>query len=351
MTSISKPLLQWFDQHGRHSLPWQVPNSGPLGEQASQSSPANIYHVWLSEIMLQQTQVSTVIGYFNNFIHHFPNLPALASASEDAVLAQWAGLGYYARARNLHKSAKIIMQDYQGVFPDSIEQVVALPGIGESTAGAILSISHNQNHAILDGNVKRVLSRYHQVKGHYGQAQTLKQLWALAKQHTPNTRNNDYTQAIMDLGATLCTRPNPDCGRCPIQQGCQSYQHNTQAKYPNPKPKKNKPSRSIAMLIYQNKQGHIYLEKRPEKGVWGSLWSFVECEDSPQEIENTIRKFNKKSCVNRALSSIKHSFTHYHLVINPVVIDCPENISGFQPINQLKVGVPTPVNKILAQLD
>ncbi|HBA98921.1 MAG TPA: A/G-specific adenine glycosylase, partial [Gammaproteobacteria bacterium] len=213
MSSISKPLLQWFDQHGRHSLPWQ----------ASHSSPANIYHVWLSEIMLQQTQVSTVIDYFNNFIHHFPSLAILADASEDNVLAQWAGLGYYARARNLHKSAKIIMQDYQGVFPDIIEQVVALPGIGESTAGAILSISHNQNHAILDGNVKRVLSRYHQVKGHYGQAQTLKQLWVLAKQHTPNTRNNDYTQAIMDLGATLCTRSNPDCGRCPVQQGCQAY--------------------------------------------------------------------------------------------------------------------------------
>ncbi|MCS5592266.1 MAG: A/G-specific adenine glycosylase [Gammaproteobacteria bacterium] len=340
MISISKPLLQWFDQHGRHSLPWQATNK-----------PVNIYHVWLSEIMLQQTQVSTVIGYFNNFIHHFPSLEALASAGEDAVLAQWAGLGYYARARNLHKSAKIIMQDYQGVFPDNIEQVVSLPGIGESTAGAILSISHNQNHAILDGNVKRVLSRYHQVKGHYGQSKTLKQLWTLARQHTPNVRNNDYTQAIMDLGATLCTRSNPGCDRCPVQQGCQSYQHNTQTEYPNPKPKKNKPSRSIAMLVYQNKQGYVYLERRPEKGIWGGLWSFAECEDNPQEIEIAIHKFNEKSCINRALNPIKHSFTHYHLFINPVVIDCPKNISGFQPTNQLKVGVPAPVNKILAQLD
>jgi len=337
MSSISKPLLQWFDQHGRHSLPWQA-------------KPANIYHAWLSEIMLQQTQVSTVIGYFNNFIHHFPSLASLANASEDSVLAQWAGLGYYARARNLHKSAKIIMQDYHGVFPDNIEQVVALPGIGESTAGAILSISHNQNHAILDGNVKRVLSRYHQVKGHYGQAQTLKQLWTLARQHTPNIRNNDYTQAIMDLGAILCTRSNPDCGRCPVQQGCQAYQHNTQTEYPNPKPKKNKPSRSIAMLIYQNKQGHIYLEKRPTKGIWGGLWSFMECEDNPQEINRTIQQFNEKSCINRALDPIKHSFTHYHLTINPIIVDCPEQTHRFRPISQLKVGVPTPVNKILAQL-
>jgi len=338
MNSISKPLLQWFDQHGRHSLPWQ-------------GNPANIYHVWLSEIMLQQTQVSTVIGYFNNFIRHFPNLASLASASEDSVLAQWAGLGYYARARNLHKSAKVVVQDYQGVFPVNIEQVVALPGIGESTAGAILSISHNQNHAILDGNVKRVLSRYHQVRGHYGQSQTIKQLWALAKQHTPNTRNDDYTQAIMDLGATLCTRSHPDCGRCPIKQGCQAYQCSTQAEYPNPKPKKNKPSRSIAMLVYQNKQGQVYLEKRPVKGIWGGLWSFVECEDNAQEIGRTIQQFDTSAYINRTLKPIKHSFTHYHLTISPVIVSCSEQACGFRSTNQLKVGVPTPVNKILAQLD
>ncbi|MBT3446924.1 MAG: A/G-specific adenine glycosylase, partial [Candidatus Thioglobus sp.] len=293
---------------------------------------------------------TTVIDYFNNFIHHFPSPAILADASEDSVLAQWAGLGYYARARNLHKSAKIIMQDYQEVFPDNIEQVVALPGIGESTAGAILSISFNQNHAILDGNVKRVLSRYHQVKGHYGHVQTLKQLWALAKQHTPNTRNNDYTQAIMDLGATLCARSNPDCDRCPVQQECQAYRHNTQTKYPNPKPKKNKPSRSITMLIYQNEQGQIYLEKRPPKGIWGGLWSFVECEDNPQNIESSIQQFDASARINKTLKPIKHSFTHYHLIINPIVVNCSEQVQGFQSISQLEVGVPTPVNKILAQL-
>jgi len=242
------------------------------------------------------------------------------------------------------------MQDYQGVFPDNIEQVVALPGIGESTAGAILSISFNQNHAILDGNVKRVLSRYHQVKGHYGHVQTLKQLWALAKQHTPNTRNNDYTQAIMDLGATLCARSNPDCDRCPVQQECQAYRHNTQTKYPNPKPKKNKPSRSITMLIYQNEQGQIYLEKRPPKGIWGGLWSFVECEDNPQNIESSIQQFDASARINKTLKPIKHSFTHYHLIINPIVVNCSEQVQGFQSISQLEVGVPTPVNKILAQL-
>ena len=337
MTKFPRKLLAWFDIFGRKNLPWQT-------------KPANAYHVWASEIMLQQTQVTTVIDYFNNFIHHFPSPAILADASEDSVLAQWAGLGYYARARNLHKSAKIIMQDYQGVFPDNIEQVVALPGIGESTAGAILSISFNQNHAILDGNVKRVLSRYHQVKGHYGHVQTLKQLWALAKQHTPNTRNNDYTQAIMDLGATLCARSNPDCDRCPVQQECQAYRHNTQTKYPNPKPKKNKPSRSITMLIYQNEQGQIYLEKRPPKGIWGGLWSFVECEDNPQNIESSIQQFDASARINKTLKPIKHSFTHYHLIINPIVVNCSEQVQGFQSISQLEVGVPTPVNKILAQL-
>ena len=337
MTKFPRKLLAWFDIFGRKNLPWQT-------------KAANAYHVWVSEIMLQQTQVTTVIDYFNNFIRHFPSLAILADASEDSVLAQWAGLGYYARARNLHKSAKIIMQDYQEVFPDNIEQVVALPGIGESTAGAILSISFNQNHAILDGNVKRVLSRYHQVKGHYGQAQTLKQLWALAKQYTPNTRNNDYTQAIMDLGATLCARSNPDCDRCPVQQECQAYRHNTQTKYPNPKPKKNKPSRSITMLIYQNEQGQIYLEKRPPKGIWGGLWSFVECEDNPQNIESSIQQFDASARINKTLKPIKHSFTHYHLIINPIVVNCSEQVQGFQSISQLEVGVPTPVNKILAQL-
>ena len=337
MTKFPRKLLAWFDIFGRKNLPWQT-------------KAANAYHVWVSEIMLQQTQVTTVIDYFNNFIRHFPSLAILADASEDSVLAQWAGLGYYARARNLHKSAKIIMQDYQEVFPDNIEQVVALPGIGESTAGAILSISFNQNHAILDGNVKRVLSRYHQVKGHYGHVQTLKQLWALAKQHTPNTRNNDYTQAIMDLGATLCARSNPDCDRCPVQQECQAYRHNTQTKYPNPKPKKNKPSRSITMLIYQNEQGQIYLEKRPPKGIWGGLWSFVECEDNPQNIESSIQQFDASARINKTLKPIKHSFTHYHLIINPIVVNCSEQVQGFQSISQLEVGVPTPVNKILAQL-
>ncbi|SMN12990.1 A/G-specific adenine glycosylase [Bathymodiolus heckerae thiotrophic gill symbiont] len=339
MRSISKPLLKWFDQFGRHSLPWQAPHSGTT----------NPYHVWLSEIMLQQTQVATVIDYFNNFIQHFPTMEALANASEDAVLAQWAGLGYYARARNLHTTANIIMHQYQGNFPAEFTQVVALPGVGESTAGAILSISFNQNHAILDGNVKRVLARCHQVKGHYGQNETLKQLWRLARHHTPDERNADYTQAIMDLGATLCTRSKPNCEQCPIQSDCLAWQTNTQSEYPHPKPKKNKPTRTIALLIYQNTAGEIYLEKRPQKGIWGGLWSLVECENDEKKINQAIKKFDKNAQIKEKLATVKHSFTHYHLMISPIIVACTTT-KGFQSIAKLKVGLPAPVKKIIAKI-
>ena len=338
MKFIHKPLLKWFNVYGRKNLPWQ-------------GKPANPYHVWLSEIMLQQTQVSTVVGYFNNFIQHFPSLVALADAYEDDVLAQWAGLGYYARARNLHKCARIVVEQYQGNLPKTLKEMVALPGIGESTAGAILSLSFGQNHAILDGNVKRVLSRYHEVRGHYGQTATLNELWRLAKHHTPDTRNANYTQAIMDLGATLCTRSKPDCEHCPLIEDCQSKAHNTQALYPNPKPKKNKPTRSTAMLVYQNMAGEIYLEKRPKKGIWGGLWSLVECENNEKIINQAIVKFDASAYIQKKLPLVKHSFTHYHLIIAPIVVICTGTDRRFQSIAKLKVGLPAPVKKIITQLD
>jgi A/G-specific adenine glycosylase len=340
VSEISEPLLKWFDKFGRKNLPWQ-PVDGA----------ANPYQVWLSEIMLQQTQVTTVIGYFNSFIQHFPDIHSLANADEDAVLAQWAGLGYYARARNLHKSAKIIVEHYQGKFPEEFEQVLELPGVGESTAGAILSISFGQKHAILDGNVKRVLARYHQVDGHYGQSATLNELWCLAKQHTPNIRNADYTQAIMDLGATLCVRNKPDCDQCPLAQHCQAKQHNTQGDYPNPKPRKIKPTRATVMLIYRNKDKEIYLEKRPSKGIWGGLWSFLECENDVQITQQAIKKFDPNAQIEKQLPTLKHTFTHYHLMISPIIVACSKANKGFQPIAKLKVGLPAPVKKIIAQLD
>ncbi len=338
MSHLLEPLLKWFDKYGRKNLPWQ-------------SKPANLYHVWLSEVMLQQTQVKTVIGYFNNFLKHFPTIETLAAATEDSVLAQWAGLGYYARARNLHKCAQIIVEQHRGIFPEKFEQVLALPGIGRSTAGAILSIGFGQNHAILDGNVKRVLARYHQVKGHYGQSQTINELWRLAKHHTPNQRNADYTQAIMDLGATLCMRTQPQCPHCPLAKNCQAKTHNTQGAYPNPRPKKTKPSKNSAMLLFINQAQEVYLEKRPNKGIWGGLWSLIECENNQADINRAVKAFDKNAAIKQKLPVVKHSFTHYHLIISPVVVYCTKTNRNFYPINNTKVGLPTPVKKIIAQLD
>ena len=339
MSPLADQLLTWFDVHGRTNLPWQI----------GRKSQVNVYHIWLSEVMLQQTQVNTVIDYFNRFTHHFPTLNSLANASEDAVLAQWAGLGYYARARNLHKTAKIISHDYQGLFPQNFEQALALPGIGKSTAGAILALGFKQKHAILDGNVKRVLSRVHQVKGHYAQHTTLKELWSLAEYHTPDARIDHYTQAIMDLGATMCKRSKPHCEHCPLHNLCKSNIEQTQGEYPNPKPKKSKPTRSIAMLAFINK-GSVYLQKRPSQGIWGGLWSLTECEDTPHTINQSMLEFDRTGIIIKQLPVFKHTFTHYHLHIRPIAVQCSSSSAQFYPINQITLGMPKPVSKILSQI-
>ena len=332
---IAPKLLIWFDEFGRKNLPWQI-------------KPTNPYFVWLSEVMLQQTQVVTVIDYFNNFIKYFPTIESLAKANEDEVLAQWAGLGYYARARNLYKTAKIIIDKYQGKFPTKFDEILDLSGIGESTAGAILALSFNQHYAILDGNVKRVLSRYYQVSGHYGQSATIKKLWLLARENTPKKDTAKYTQAIMDLGATICVRSKPKCEICPISGNCQAKINNTQNLYPNPKPKKLKPTKSVAMLIFKNKD-KIYLEKRPDKGIWGGLWSFVECQNDKKIIDETIKNFDLSATIKKELPKFKHSFTHYHLWIYPIIIHS-EKDKLFYEIAFLKLGVPSPIKKIIKQL-
>ncbi|HIB97048.1 MAG TPA: A/G-specific adenine glycosylase [Candidatus Thioglobus sp.] len=358
MSNFSIQLLTWFDQHGRTNLPWQAIHSNHqegvtnnLKISQHEESCTNVYHVWLSEIMLQQTQVATVIDYFNRFTQVFPTLDDLAHASEDAVLAQWAGLGYYARARNLHKTAKIIVCEYDGKFPQEFEQVIALPGIGRSTAGAILSLSFKQKHTILDGNVKRVLARVHQVEGHYSQSATLNQLWQLADHYTPNTRTDHYTQAIMDLGATICTRSQPKCSHCPVDNLCNSNKNQTQSEYPIPKPKKIKPNRSIAMLVFI-KNGHIHLYKRPSKGIWGGLWSFIECEDNPETINQALLEFDPSCSIITKLPIFKHTFTHYHLNIHTIIVSCSQNNHHkFYNPKLLSVGTPKPVSSIISQLD
>jgi A/G-specific adenine glycosylase len=338
VTELARELLIWFEDNGRKNLPWQ-------------SSPPNIYHIWLSEVMLQQTQVVTVIGYFNAFIKAFPDMSALARAREDKVMALWAGLGYYSRARNLHKTAKIISSQYGGVFPKSHSEIVALPGIGPSTAGAILSLGSNLEASILDGNVKRVLARYHRVKGHYSKTTVLKELWRLAKLHTPSEKNAVYTQAIMDIGATVCTPKNPNCSICPISRHCEAFVNNEQLHFPEKKIKRpSKPEKNLVFLVYVNEKNEIFLAKRPSPGIWGGLWSFEECQDKSKIVSKAIKKHNRSATILRRLKKFKHTFSHYNLWITPIIIDSPGGSKNYFPTMVLTKGVPAPVKKIIQSL-
>ena len=338
MTELASGLLTWFIKHGRKNLPWQ-------------SSPPNGYHVWLSEVMLQQTQVKTVVDYFNSFIKKFPDITSLANASEDDVMAAWAGLGYYSRAQNLHKTAQIISSLYSGIFPKTYLEIMALPGVGRSTAGAILSLTFNLPHAILDGNVKRVLSRYHRVAGHYSSSGVMKELWLLAEKHTPEKHNAQYTQAIMDVGATVCTPRNPDCKRCPISKNCGAFIYNQQDDYPNKKTKKIKPERSVVFLIYKNEKGEVHLKKRPKKGIWGGLWSFIECADNELEIEEKIISHNPNAKILESLETFKHSFSHFTLWISPIIVSSPGGANDYYKTKDISVGMPAPVKKIIQSFD
>ena len=303
METISNILLTWFDQHGRHDLPWQHPRSA--------------YQVWLSEIMLQQTQVATVIPYFERFMQRFPDITSLANAKLDEVLHLWTGLGYYARARNLHKAAIQIRDQHDGVFPQNFDDVLALPGIGRSTAGAILAQAYNLRHAILDGNVKRVLTRLYAVQGWPGKKAVENQLWELAEQHTPNDRVCDYTQAIMDFGATLCAR-KPSCSECPLSGHCQSLTAGTPTDSPTPKGRKPLPVRTTRMLILQDDKNQVLLLQRPPSGIWGGLWSLPEC---PQEEDVTNWCHQSLGLDIHEVSSqpsLRHTFSHFHLDITPI---------------------------------
>lgn len=304
--NFSQRLLTWYDQHGRHNLPWK--------------QPANAYTVWVSEIMLQQTQVATVIPYFERFMQRFPNLQTLAQASQDEVLHLWTGLGYYARGRNLHKAAQQIVEQHGAEFPSRIDDLIALPGIGRSTAGAILAQAMGQRHAILDGNVKRVLCRYHAIEGWPGERSIENRLWELADAHTPQQRVDDYTQAIMDLGATLCRRSKPLCQDCPMQEGCQARQQQRQSELPERKAKKEKPARTTRMLILSNPQGEVLLQQRPPSGLWGGLWTLPQCDDDSLElVEWVATELALKIEHTTTWPDMRHTFSHYHLDITPIV--------------------------------
>ena len=296
-------VLRWYERHGRHDLPWQ--------------QDRNLYRIWLAEIMLQQTQVATVIPYYRRFLEAFPDLASLIAASLDDVLVLWAGLGYYTRARNLHKAAQLIEQEHGGHFPEQFDEVLALPGIGRSTAGAILAQALNQRHVILDGNVKRVLCRYFALEGWPGRREVENRLWDKAEACTPQQRAADYTQAIMDMGATVCTRSAPVCSDCPLQQTCAAYASHRVAELPTRRPGKQLPVRVTRMLLLTNEHGEILLEKRPPSGIWGGLWSLPEME-LDENIEAVCRgRWGYETDSAEDVPGLRHTFSHYHLDITP----------------------------------
>lgn len=318
MDWFATQLLNWHADQGRTDLPWQ--------------QDINPYRVWISEIMLQQTQVSTVIDYYNRFMQRFPSVDNLAAAELDEVLHLWTGLGYYARARNLHKTAVIVSEEYGGHFPDDQEKLEALPGIGRSTAGAIRSIAMSAHATILDGNVKRVLCRFHTVSGYPGTTKGSQALWQLAESHTPTTQTGVYTQAIMDLGATLCTRRNPDCTRCPVQKKCLAFKNSTQHEFPARKPKKDKPIRAARFFVISLKNGSTLLEQKPLEGLWGGLWTPLERSDHTETTQVLDEVDLGGAIIERVHTApvFRHTFTHFHLDIEPIYIhlnDAPISVA------------------------
>ena len=302
-TDFAQRVLDWFLQHGRHDLPWQ-------------QSPTP-YRVWVSEIMLQQTQVSTVIPYFQRFMSRFPDVAALAGAEQDEVLHLWSGLGYYARARNMLRAARIVSGELNGRFPETLDGLIALPGIGRSTAGAILALATGQRHPILDGNVKRVLTRYFAVSGWAGQRDIEQRLWALADALTPETRVADYTQAMMDLGATLCRRSKPECKACPLTADCRARIEGLQSVLPTPKPRKARPLRHTIMLLIIDHNGHVLLRRRPADGLWGGLWSLPEIALDEDPDAWCRQHFGQVPLTSAAMPGVRHGFTHFELEIQP----------------------------------
>ena len=342
--NFSERLLAWYDHQGRHDLPWQ-----------RDIAP---YRVWVSEIMLQQTQVNTVIPYFERFMQRFPNVLTLANAHEDEVLHLWTGLGYYARARNLHKAARIVRDRHDGVFPSAIEDIAALPGVGRSTAGAICAIALEQRTPILDGNVKRVLARYLAIDGPPTGAVTLAALWAATERLTPARRTADYTQAIMDLGATVCTRTRPACRLCPLHADCRALAEGNPERYPEKKRSRQLPTRACQMLIIRNQLGEVLLEKRPPQGIWGGLWSFPETGTDKDPAVICDRLVGSLPGHVRRGTPFRHTFSHYHLDVTPVHLSVPlehhhvmeaEQRIWYRPGAQA-LGLAAPVKRLLDAL-
>lgn len=326
MPAFASQIIAWQKLHGRHDLPWQ--------------NTTDPYAIWVSEIMLQQTQVAAVIGYYGRFMTSFPDIARLASAEQHEVLQYWSGLGYYSRARNLHNAAQKIMDDFGGAFPQDFADILSLPGIGKSTAAAISTFAFNQPMPILDGNVKRVFARHFLVDGWPGTPKVERQMWEIAHRENPLEEAIPYTQGLMDLGATLCTRSRPRCNVCPIQASCQAYEQTRVNHLPTPKPRKILPERHCVMLIHYD-AGEVLLEKRANSGIWGGLWSFPEVEEIPKNAQ--------------LLPALTHTFTHFKLHIQPVLISGKTQASAPNTLwlaldEAIQGAISTPVRKILQQI-
>jgi A/G-specific adenine glycosylase len=345
VTPLAPRLLGWFDVHGRRDLPWQKERT--------------LYSVWVSEVMLQQTQVGTVIPFYERFMRRFPTISALASASLDDVLSHWSGLGYYARGRNLWRAARVVAAEHGGRMPETFAALLDLPGIGRSTAGAILAQALGLRLPILDGNVKRVLARYHAVDGWPGDAAVQAVLWEHAERHTPNERVADYTQAIMDLGATLCTRARPACTVCPLALDCAACRAGTQAKYPVPRPKRARAHRRVNVLVVEDAQGRVLLERRAARGVWGGLYSLPELRADETAAEWCRRELGAAVTDEHELATIEHAFTHFdldlaprllRLATEPTVVNDRDDRFWHLPSAELDVGIPAPIAALFRSL-
>lgn len=342
---LSTRLLAWYDRAGRRSLPWQQTRTA--------------YRVWLSEIMLQQTQVAIVVLYFERFATRFPDVAAMAAADLDEVLHLWSGLGYYSRARNLHKAARMVATQHGGTVPADLDGLLSLPGIGRSTAGAILALTHDRPVAILDGNVKRVLARFHAVAGWPGKSAVLKQLWSLAEDHLPQRRARDYTQALMDLGAMVCTRQRPACAACPLASDCAAHRAGNTKDFPAPKPKRELPLRTTYFLVLERDDGAVLLERRPPSGIWGGLWCFPAVDNETDTAERAARLGFEAAVVSERLPPIAHGFTHFKLHIRPLRLSAREAAGVVRDRDDLvwysggdspRIGLSKPVARLLKEI-
>jgi len=340
MSAFADAVIKWQKNHGRHDLPWQ--------------NITNPYAIWVSEIMLQQTQVTAVIGYYAVFMQRFPDIAALANASQEQVLQSWSGLGYYARARNLHNAAQTIVDEFDGIFPTDFADIQSLSGIGRSTAAAISTFALNAPQPILDGNVKRVFARHFLIEGWTATPAIQQKLWAIAERENPSEEAIAYTQGLMDLGSSVCTRSKPKCNDCPLNSSCQALANNQTQSLPTPKPKKALPQKETTMLIIQMGE-KILLEKRPQKGIWAGLWSLPEIDMTAIASEVAQQKFSLTTEANEPLPMVNHVFTHYKLAITPQplqVISPPKQKTKAGYIwmgleEAIGAAIPTPVRNIL----